>query len=432
MVNSPASYTQDTNVNTDHGELTQDSLPPGLGRQSQHVDDKRDFDVNNGGNINKSDNAEEPAIPNATVPSSSKQVAKADEIKIHCSNNTVTWRDDNDDTHETDHLDLEINIDNTANTAFLRLYGDVFIKTSKPPNRRAIYLYIRPEIIESITYQNENYIRSLCFSLKLNPDLVTPKDPVVAKPKSKALLNSIVALSQVTSFTVSLNSSCTTPSFHLKKVASIFSPRPSWNATLGDLSGLYTGKGGHIANASTATASTHLRAESPPPYIPAPGKEHASKKRKLNIPDVDDKSRPQSISDMPPINAILSEMEKRIMNSIRQLGERILDVDACPNQCRYGTEEREDILEEVAARCDDELTDLRIQSTDVIDEVKDEVDQLLNQVDDDAKERIELLEDGLEEKMKHIAEEAAEKYVKDTLLNASWRMDGTMSLQRQA
>ncbi|KAH0528256.1 hypothetical protein TsFJ059_003143 [Trichoderma semiorbis] len=431
MVNSPASYTQDTNVNTDHEELTQDSPPPGPGRQSQHVDDNRDFDMSNAGKINKSESAEELAIPNATIPSSSKQTAKADEIKIHCSNNTVTWRDEDDEVHQTDHLDLEINIDNTANTAFLRLYGDVFIKSSKPPNRRAIYVYIRPEIIKSITYQNENNVRSLCFSLELEPDLVTPKDPIVAKPKSKALLNSIVAISQVTSFTVRLNSSSTTPSAQLKKIASIFSPRPSWNAALGDLRGLYTGKGGQIANASTAAASTHAQAESPPPYIPASSNEHVSKKRKLDIPQADGNGSSTKNSDMPPINAILNDMETRIMNSIRQLGEKLLDVDASSSHCRYGTEEREELLEEVATRVDDELTDLRIQSTDVIEEVKDEVDRMLNQVDDDAKERIELLESELEDKMKHIAEEAAEKYVKDTLLNASWRMDGTMSLQRQ-
>ncbi|KAL7943553.1 hypothetical protein V8C42DRAFT_329395 [Trichoderma barbatum] len=431
MVNSPASYTQDTNVNTDHYELTQDSPSPGPGRQSLHADDERDVDASSTSRINKSDSVEGPTIPDATMPSSSKQPAKAEEIKIHCLNNTVTWRDEDGEVQQTDCLDLEINIDNSANTAFLRLYGDVFVKCSKPPNRRAIYVYIRPEIIKSITYQNDNNVRSLCFSLELKPDLVTPKDPIVAKPKSKALLNSIVALSNVTNFTVHLNSSSTTPSVHLKKVASIFSPRPSWNAGLGNLSGLYAGKGGQIANASTAAASIQLQAETLPPYIPPLGNEHVSKKRKRNIPDIDDNGSSAKNSDMPPFHTILSEMERRIMSSIRQLGEKLLDVDASPSHCRYGTEEREDILEEVTTRCDDELTDLRVQSTDVIEEVKEEVDRLLNQVDDDAKERIELLENGLEDKMKYIAEEAAEKYVKDTLLNASWRMDGTMSLQRQ-
>lgn len=387
--------------------------------------------MSNAGTINKSDSVEKSIIPDATMPSSSKQTAKADEIKIHSSSNTVTWRDENGEVHQTEHLDLDINIDITANTAFLRLYGDVFIKSSKPPNKRAIYVYIRPEIIKSVTYQNENNIRSLGFSLEREPDLVTPKDPIVAKPKSKALLNSIVALSQVTSFTVRLNSSSTTPSAQLKKIASIFSPRPSWNAALGDLSGLYTGKGGQIANTSTAVASTHAQAESPPPYIPASSNKRVSKKRKLDIPQADENGSSAKNSDMPPINVILNDMEKRIMNSIRQLGEKLLDVDASPKHCRYGTEEREELLEEVAARVDDELTDLRIQSTDVIEDVKDEVDRMLNQVDDDAKERIELLESELEGRMKHIAEEAAEKYVKDTLLNASWRMDGTMSLQRQ-
>ncbi|UKZ77084.1 hypothetical protein TrVFT333_004802 [Trichoderma virens FT-333] len=398
MVPSPASYTQDTNVNTDHDELTQDSLPPGSGRQSQHVDDKRGFDMSDAGKINKGDNVEGPPIPKETIPSSSKQTAEADEIKIHCSNTTVSWRDENDEVHQTDHLDLEIDIDITANTAFLRLYGD---------------------IIKSIIYQNENNLRSLCFSLEFNPDLVTPKDPIVAKPKSTALLSSIVALSKVTGFTVRLNSSSTTPSTHLKKVASIFSPRPSWNAALGNLSRLYTGKGGQIANASTAVASTRVQTESPPPYIPTSSKERVSKKRRLDIPDVGDNHPSAKNSDMPPINTILSEMETRIMNSIRQLGEKLFDVDAGPSHCRYGTEEREEILEEVSTRCDDELTDLRIQSTDVIEEVKDEVDRLLNQVDDDAKERIELLESGLEEKMKHIAEEAAEKDKRKPLATAA-------------
>lgn len=219
-------------------------------------------------------------IPNATISSPSKRITKADEIKVYCSNNTVTWSDENGEGQHTDLVDLEIHIDNSANTAFLRLYGDVFIKCSKPPNKRVIYLYIRPEIIKSITFQNDNNARSLYFSLDSNPDLVTPKDPINAKPKSKALLNSIVALAKVTSFAVRLNSSNTTPSTQLKKVASIFSPRPSWNAGLGNLSGLYAGRGGQIANASTAAASTHLQAADPPPYhIPASSKEHVSSKR---------------------------------------------------------------------------------------------------------------------------------------------------------
>ena len=128
---------------------------------------------------------------------------------------------------------------------------------------------------------------------------------------------------------------------------------------------------------------------------------------------------------------MLSEMEQRIMDSIRQLGEKLVDVDPC----RYDTEEREDILAEVTQRCDDEFIDLKVESNDVIEEVKEEVERVLNQVDDDAKERMEVIEDELDERMKSIAEAAAEaaaeKYVKETLLNASWRMDGTMSLQRQ-
>ncbi|PTB66239.1 hypothetical protein BBK36DRAFT_1159286 [Trichoderma citrinoviride] len=420
MVHSPSAYTQDTVANTDDDALTQASFPPGPSRQSQHGDDEGDERSDLGSK--KSDNVEQP-----TVPSSNEAATRTDEMKIHCSNNTVSWTDENGDLRNTDSLDLEIIIDNTANRAFLRLCGDVYIKSSKPPNRRAIYLYIRPEVIKFITYHNENNARSLCFSLQSKPDLITPKEPINAKPRSKALLDAIVAISTVTDFVVRLNSSDTTPSSLLKKVASIFSPRPTWNTELGNLSGLYAGKGGQIANASTTAstpASSDLEAQSPPPY------RSASKKRKRDIPDIE--SKPCSAkSDMPPINVMLSEMEQRIMDSIRQLGEKLVDVDPC----RYDTEEREDILAEVTQRCDDEFIDLKVESNDVIEEVKEEVERVLNQVDDDAKERMEVIEDELDEKMKSIAEAAAEaaaeKYVKETLLNASWRMDGAMSLQRQ-
>ncbi|KAL6867038.1 hypothetical protein J3F83DRAFT_739771 [Trichoderma novae-zelandiae] len=385
-------------------------------RQPQHGDDTHCESSDLGDK--KSGKAEE-----STVSSSGRPAAKPDEIKIYSSNNTVTWTDENGELRNTDSLDLEIIIDNTANTAFLRLCGDVYVKCSKPPNRRVVYLYIRPEIIGSITYRNDNKARSLCFSLELKPDLVTPKEPISAKPRSKALLDAIVAISTVTDFAVRLNSSSTTPSSLLKRVASIFSPRPIWNAELGNLSGLYAGKGGRIANASQAVstvARTDSEAQSPPPY------RSASKKRKRDIPEIE--SSPSSAkSDMPPINVMLSEMENRIMNSIRQLSDKLVDVDPC----RYGTEEREEILAEVTQRCDDEFIDLKIESSEVIEEVKEEVERVLNQVGDDAKERIDLIEDELDERVKSVAEAAAEKYVKDTLLNASWRMDGTMSLPRQ-
>ncbi|TFA98166.1 hypothetical protein CCMA1212_010043 [Trichoderma ghanense] len=423
MAHSPSADTQDTVANTDDDDLTHVSISPGPSRQCQNGDVEHDGSTDSG---NKKRDDEDPIEPRLLEP-----VTRFDGIRIQCFNNAVFWTDENGDLQKTDSLDLEIVIDNTANTAFLRLCGNIHVYSHKIFNKRPVYLYIRPETIESIRYHNVQNTRSLCFSLHSKPDLVTPKEPIRAKPRSKALLDAIVAISTMTDFTVRLNSSSTTPSHLLKKVASIFSPRPTWNTELGRLDGLYAGKGGQIVNASMAAntvasivastdASTDSEAQSPPPYP------SASKKRKRDVPDIE--SDPSSAkSDMPPISVMLREMEKRIMNSIQQLGEKLGDVEPC----RYGTEEREDVLAQVTQRCDDEFIDLRVESTDVFEEVKEKVERVLNQVDDDVKERVDEIEEELHERMKSMAEAAAEKYVKETLLNASWRMDGTMSLQRQ-
>ncbi|KAL7822046.1 hypothetical protein V8C26DRAFT_389759 [Trichoderma gracile] len=398
-------------------------------RQSQHGDDD-DGESTDSGN-RESDNVEDTKGPNSLKPPT-----KFDTIEIYCSNNTVSWADKNGDLQNTDSLDLEIVIDNTSNSAFIKLYGDIYINNRTSFSRRSIYMYIRPETIVSIAYRNDNNMRSLHFSLQRKPDLITPKEPIKARPRSQALLDAIIAISTVTDFTVRLDSSSTAPSHLLKKLASIFSPRPTWNDELGDLSRLYGGEGGQIVNASKAVstvstveastesddnARTESEAQSPPPY------RSASKKRKRDIPDVE--SGPSSAkSDMPPINVMLREMEKRIMKSIQQLGEKLDDADPC----RYSTEERDDVLAAVTQRCDDEFIDIKVESTDVLEEVKEEVERVLNQVDDDVEERIEMIQDEIDERIKSIAqstaEEAAEKYVKERLLNATWRMDGTMSL----
>ncbi|KAL7819446.1 hypothetical protein V8C44DRAFT_354949 [Trichoderma aethiopicum] len=456
MAHSPSAYTQDTVANTDDDNLTQASLSPGPSRQSQHCagDDEHDGTTDLDKKI---DDVEDTTGHNPLQPAT-----RLDIIHIHSSNNTVSWGDKDGDHQSTDPLDLEIVIDTSANTALLRLCGEVYINCRNPFNRRAIYLYIRPENIVSITYRNDNNTRSLSFSLQRKPDLITPKEPINARSRSQALLDAIMAISTVTEFTVRLDSSSTAPAHLLKKVASIFSPRPTWNDELGNLSRLYEGEGGLVANANMATspiASTDLEdgartefeahpdrpsghglcrgaiqatilegggpeAPSPPPY------RSASKKRKRDSPDIESDSS-STKSDMPSINVMLRKMEQRIMNSIQQLGQKLDDVDSC----RYGTEEREDVMAEVTQRCDDEFIDLKVESADVFEEVKGDVERVLNQVDDDVKERIDVLEDELDERLrsyaKEAAEAAAEKYVKETLLNASWRMDGTMSLQRQ-
>lgn len=252
-------------------------------RQYQHGDDDDDECIGN----TDLDNKEGYDVEDPTGPSSLQPATRSEVTKMYCSNTTVSWTDGNGDMQSTDSLDLDIAIDHTSNTAFLRLCGDIYIKCSNPSNRRVIYLYIRPEVINSVSFRTDNKARSLCFSLQRKPDLITPKEPINAKLRSQALLDAIMVISAVTNFTVRLNSSDTTPSKVLKKVAFIFSPRPTWNAELGNLDRLYDGSGGQIANAGIAvstvstveastesedSARTDSEAQSPPAYRPASSK----------------------------------------------------------------------------------------------------------------------------------------------------------------
>lgn len=99
-----------------------------------------------------------------------------------------------------------------------------------------------------------------------------------------------------------------------------------------------------------------------------------------------------------------------------------LDVDR--TTCRYGTEERTEIIEVVDNRIDDCITDLKVESHDILQELKDEVDDTLERLDNETSEKIELLENEIEENTTKLVK----KYLKEKLSNASLRVDGTVFL----
>lgn len=99
-----------------------------------------------------------------------------------------------------------------------------------------------------------------------------------------------------------------------------------------------------------------------------------------------------------------------------------LDVDRA--SCRYGTEERTEIIEVVDNRIDDCITDLKVESHDILEELKDEVDGTLERLDNETSDKMEQLESDIDEHTTMLVK----KYLKEKLSNASLRVDGTVFL----
>jgi F0F1-type ATP synthase membrane subunit b/b' len=110
------------------------------------------------------------------------------------------------------------------------------------------------------------------------------------------------------------------------------------------------------------------------------------------------------------------------MGQLEDKVSEALNVGRSP--CRYGTEERTEILEEIDNRVDDCITDLKVESHDIIQELKDEIDETLERLDNETSDRVERLEGEVEENTTKIVE----KCLKKKLVNASLRVDGTIFL----
>lgn len=128
------------------------------------------------------------------------------------------------------------------------------------------------------------------------------------------------------------------------------------------------------------------------------------------------------------ICARLDSIDNRIdtiENRMGRLEDKVTEMlDADRISCRYGTEERTEIIEVVDNRIDDYITDLKVESQDIIQELKDEVDGTLERLDNEASERIEQLENDIDENTTRLVKEC----LKEKLSNASLRVDGTVFL----
>lgn len=375
-------------------------------------------------------------------------------------NNLLTWQNADGQMQRVDGLNLDFYLNTSTNTAIFKIYGYVLLKGSKfKSSKQAVYLFIHPETIQSITPQTEHVApssrlilsdpirHSLCFSLTAQPHLVVPKNLILeSRPKTKALLDSIQALATVTAFTVYFSDLDTVTSTQeiLELVASTFSlshndNRPSTNTRRANLTTLYAGRGGEIVNAKNDVANAE--ADLPPYSEPAPSRSHHSSeqavpyyprfpsspsftiaKRKRDLSDHDTEcpstTQDQILLILKNICTRLDSIEGRMVKLEDKVSE------ALDSTHSRGEEERLELLEEVENRIDDCITDMRIESQDIIEDLKDEVDATLERLDNEASERIDRLENDIEENTTKVVE----KCLKTKLTNASLRIDGSVFL----
>ncbi|KAL6689829.1 hypothetical protein J3F84DRAFT_398808 [Trichoderma pleuroticola] len=435
MIATTASLSRDVNDdNDDDDESTQPFSSPGRPFATEQFDDKDELTNDDNGNngsgsgISKNDDGED-----SSEPASNDQHGEAFEVDMTCRNNLLTWQNADGQMQRVEGLNLDLYLDTSTNTAIFKIYGYVLLKGSKTKSsKQAVYLFIHPESIRFIALQTGHDApfstlipsgskhHSLCFSLTAQPQLVVPKNRILeSRPKTRALLDSIQALATVTAFTVHLSNLDTVASTHenLELIASTFSlsrddNRPSTNTRRANLTTLYAGRGGEIVNAKNDDANTETCL---PPY----------NKRKRDHSDLDTE-RPSTTQDhilliLNDICTRLDSIEGRMVKLEDKVSEAL---DTRQSPCRYGEEERLELLEEVENRVDDCITDMRIESQDIIQDLKDEVDGTLERLDSEANERIERLENDVEENTTKLVE----KCLRKKLRNASLRIDGSVFL----
>ncbi|KAL6903263.1 hypothetical protein GGI43DRAFT_401590 [Trichoderma evansii] len=440
MTDTAASPVQGAHASDD--DATQPISSPGYPYATQDVEHADDSDHDENKVEHEHDDEE------STESDFSQENEEATEVDVTCGNTVVAWKNPDGRTEYTDGLSFDLYMDISTNTAIFKLYGYILLKGNRGKSgKQAIYLFVHPESIRAITLETmpgtpsqlltnlgPNY-HSLSFSLTKKPCLVVPQNIILeSRPKTAALLDSIRALATVLNLTVSFSNTDTiTSRLHsLGSVASGFSPtstgdRPSTNARRANLNALYAGRGGEIVHTNDVTAGAAGAAAQPPPLYSeaAPGPSQISNKRKREISDIDNdrslSANNQILLILKNICARLDTIENR-MSRLEDKMTEALDVDR--TSCRYGTEERTEIIEVVDNRIDDCITDLKVESHDILQDLKDEVDDTLERLDNETSEKMEQLESEIDENTSKLVK----KYLKEKLANASLRVDGTVFL----
>ncbi|KAL7893706.1 hypothetical protein HDV64DRAFT_133583 [Trichoderma sp. TUCIM 5745] len=375
-------------------------------------------------------------------------------IDISYQKNRVTWNDASEQLCQMEDVSFDLYLNTSANTAMFKLHAYVILRGGKgKSNKQAVYLYIHPERIQAIKYnvyhnpqpstskafQPRHY--SLCISMTQAPDLIRPKGrPLDSKGKTKTRLHLIEDLASVTKFVVHLDSSNAVLSKAdldlLEKTFSSDRPegRPRTDVPRANPATLYAGHGGEIAEKKEFMQT----AESPPPYAgSAPNPQSSKKRRRVDFSDEDSSGVARVLALLKDVVCRLDniesrietrfdDMESRVSGLEQYIKENLLDDGRSP--CRYGTEERQEIFEEMGNQVELATEDLKWTCQDAINEMEKENGNNWTQMTED-------LEDFKEE-MRQSNDDAFDNFdrtiddrVKESLKSATIRFDGTFGVE---
>lgn len=404
--------------------------------------------IDDGDEMIKSSIDEMPAV------TESEKEENAAVIDISYQKNRVTWNDASQQRCQMEDVSFDAYLNTSTNTAMFKLHAYVILRGGKgKSNKQAVYLYIYPERIQAIqyniyhntqpstsqTFQPRHY--SLCISMTQAPDLIRPKGrPLESKGRTKTRLRLIEDLASVTKFIVHLDSSnaiLSKAEFDL--LEKTFSgdhleDRPRTDLPRANPATLYAGNGGEIAEKKEITHAE----ESPPPYAgSAPNPQSSKKRRRADNSDDESSGVTRVLTLLKDVVCRLDNIENRIETRFNAMESRVSGLeryikdnlrDALDNgrsPCRYGTEEKEEIFEEMNNQFDDCATDLRWACQDAITEMEKESGRILTQATEDLKEEVRQSNDDALDNI----DQTIDDRVRETLKTAKFRFDGTFGLE---
>ncbi|KAL7822963.1 hypothetical protein V8C26DRAFT_194240 [Trichoderma gracile] len=401
---------------------------------------------------------------------------QASEINISCLKNKVTWRDVDDRAQHSDHVNLDMYSDASTNTAMFKLHCDVRFKGpkgNKSNKIHTVYLFIYPETIRTVTMKsNVDLLAPSCslqFSLTRPPSLIVPADNVLqSTPQIKGLFGLMHSLAEVTDFTIHLNNSFMTMPIlpPLEQIVYRFSAstdRPRSSVRYANIATLYGGKGGKIFDVKAAAAGSGEAKETDniglPEYTASASSQASLKRqRKDSSP-----SRPRSPAPhermlllLESMYTSISRMESRLdsmegrldtmegrlhgmqghfgrldsrldgMESrFDQLESNVLGaIESNYSPCRFGTEERAEMYEEIHEQIEDRTMDMKIECEGMLKEVELDAERAIEELQEEMKGALEQLEESVEENTERLVQQG----LRTKLENASLRFDGTVFL----
>ncbi|KAL7935627.1 hypothetical protein V8C35DRAFT_297831 [Trichoderma chlorosporum] len=384
-----------------------------------------------------------------TVSDSSDYTTETFEPNVSYQSNSVTWKDGTGQIQHADGFHFDIYLDSLTKTSLFKLYCHIHHKGSKAKGQKhTIFLFIYPESVRAISLDDGRCTgpsssklsrRALSFSTTQRPSLIIPKGYVLeSKQRSKDLLNAVLALAEVTDFTIHLNSSniTTHKQTRLELVAQLFSPssahnRPLTNKRCANLESLYGGRGGEVANLSKDLGKA---ADMPPSYDEPQRGQSSNKRRRIDSDVTSDK--PQAIQDdlFKSIRSQLDSIESRIFIHLDGMENRIYTrLDSIEGRLKQLEDKVSDALdvdrdlyiqEEISEQLDDCITGVKAETEELFKAIDDRADQTLERIEQEANEKF----DQLGEEIRDNAAQLVEEGLKKKLVNASLRIDGSVFL----